>query len=83
LELCITLEQSPNSLHGEFTDVPNDLNIYLIVMAPSVASFMALNSAPYVDVAIAPWHLDFHIIGVLPTKVITPDIDLPVTLSCP
>lgn len=64
---CITLEQSPYMEHRLYTGIPNDWSIYRIVMASSVANFIALNSAPYVEVVTAPCGLDFHIIGFLST----------------
>ena len=68
-------------MQGIVIYIPNNLNAYLMAYASSVASLVAPNSAPYVDVAIAPLRFDFHIIGVLPTMRMIPEIDLPVTLS--
>ena len=54
-----------------------------MVTACSTALFNAVNSAPYVEVCTEFCLLDSHSMGVLPTKIIIPVIDLPVTLSCP
>jgi hypothetical protein len=37
---------------------------------------------PYIDIAMAPCHIDFQTIGVQPTITITPDIGHPVSQSC-
>lgn len=37
----MTLELSPFIWQGDLTKIPNDLNIYLIVVASSVANFIA------------------------------------------
>jgi hypothetical protein len=79
----IAASLSPIVLLGVETLIPNERNIYLIVIASSTASFIKFISAPYVAVCRVLWCLDFHIIGVPPTNTTIPHIDLPVTLSCP
>ncbi len=54
--LWITLELSPFLWHRLFSGIPNDLYdlyMYHIVIAYSVANFIAENSVPYVEVATA------------------------------
>jgi len=70
------------TLAGPSRGTPIILSLYL---SPSVISstavFIAINSEPKDDVSILPCFLLYQMIGALLTKIITPVLDLLVTVS--